>query len=147
MKFSHIFFVLGILLSLSSCSKDNFEPYIPTEWQYDKYSDSSILPGDDFYRFVCGKGIVAEGSDSWTPFSRWKKQEMDFMELAFSDGDDNPVPAIKRLNELKAALSGDKEEHVAEAFTSMSERLNGIESRVRDKGFIEKAAEYYKNGY
>ena len=89
MKFSHIFFVLGILLCLSSCSKDNFEPYIPTEWQYDKYSDSSILPGDDFYRFVCGKGIVSEGADFWTPFSCWNKQESDYEELAFSDGVDN----------------------------------------------------------
>lgn len=147
MKFTRLFFVFGILLCLSSCSKDSYEPFKPSEWQYDRYSDPGILPGDDFYRYVCGKGIAEEGADSWTPFSRWKKQERDFMGLAFSDGDDNPVPAIKRLNELKAALSGDKEEHVAEAFTSMSERLNGIESRVRDKGFIEKAAEYYKNGY
>lgn len=67
------------------------------------------------------------------------------MDLAFSDGDDNPVPAIKRLNELKTAASS--EENIATAFACMRERLNGIDERVRDKGFIEKAAEYYKNGY
>ena len=144
MKYSHIFFVLGILLSLSSCSKDNIEPYIPTEWQYDKYSDSSILPGDDFYRFVCGKGIATEGSDSWTPRSCWDKQDYDYMAWALNDGNDNPVPVLKRLNELKLAASP---EEMAAAFASMRARLDSIDERTGDKGFPEKAAEYCRNGY
>ena len=145
MKFSHIFFVLGILLCLSSCSKDNFEPYIPTEWQYDKYSDSSILPGDDFYRFVCGKGIATEGSDSWAPLSCWLKQQEDYTNLIYSESDDNPVPVLKRLNELKKAAVSEEQKYAA--FASMRERLNGIEERTRGKEFPEKAAEYFRNGY
>ena len=129
MKFNKIFFAFGILLCLSSCSKNGYDPYIPTKWQYDRYQDTSILPGDDFYRFVCGKGIASEGADSWTPFSCWKKQESDYTELAFSDGDDNPVPVLKRLNELKKKASS--EEQIAAAFASMRERLNGIEERIR----------------
>ena len=133
-----------MLLCLSSCSKDEYEPYEPTEWQYDKYSDSDILPGDDFYRFVCGKGIVAEGADFWTPLHCWVKQEKDYSELAFSDGDDNPVPVLKRINELKdVSLS---EERMSAAFARMRERLNGID-RIANKGFAEKAAEYCRNGY
>ena len=141
----HIFYVLGILLCLSSCSKNNHEPYKPTEWQYDKYLDPGILPGDDFYRFVCGKGIAAEGLDLWAPFPCWMKQERDYLNLALSDGDDNPVPVLKRLNKLRAAASS--EENIAAAFANMRERLNGIEERTKGKDFIEKAAEYCKNGY
>ena len=145
MKFTHLIYAIGMLLCLPSCSKDEYEPYVPTEWQYDKYSDSSISPGDDFYRFVCGKGIVAEGSDFWTPFHCWIKQENDYMKLSLSDGDDNPVPVLKRLNELKNdALS---EERLSAAFARMRDRLNGINDRMGNKGFPEKAAEYCKNGY
>ena len=144
MKFHKIFFAFGILLCLSSCSKNGYEPFNPTKWQYDRYQDTSILPGDDFYRFVCGKGIVSEGADSWTPFSCWNKQESDYEELAFSDGDDNPVPVLIRLNELKKKASS--EEQIAAAFANMRERLNGINDRVENKGFPEKAAEYCRNG-
>ena len=145
MKFTHLIYAFGMLLCLSSCSKDECEPYEPTEWQYDKYSESGISPGDDFYHYVCGKGIAAEGSDSWTPLHCWKKQEKDYSNLAFSDGNDNPVPVLKRLNELKNdALS---EERLSAAFASMRERLDGIEDRAGDKDFPEKAAEYCKDGY
>ena len=143
MKILQISIVLGLLLCLSSCSKDKIEPYNPTEWRFDKYSDSSILPGDDFYRFACGKGIASEGSDSWAPFSRWGKQQSDYEVLALSDEADNPVPVFKRINELRTEAPN----HVAEAFASMRERLDGIESRTGNKGFPEKAAEYYRNGY
>ena len=145
MKFTHLFIVFSILLCLSSCSKEDFEPYEPTIWQYDRYSDSEILPGDDFYRFVCGKGIMSEGTDSWAPLSRWNKQESDYMKQAFSDGTDNPVPVLKRLNELKAAASS--EENIAAAFARMRERLDGIDERTKNKEFPEKAAEYCRNGY
>ena len=145
MKFTHIFFAFGISLCLLSCSGDRYEPYKPSEWRYDRYSDSGILPGDDFYRFVCGKGIASEGSDSWAPFSCWDKQESDYAELAFSDGHDNPVPVLKRLNELKDAASN--KERIPAAFASMRERLNGIDESTRDKEFPEKAAEYCRNGY
>ena len=145
MKFPHLFLTIGISLCLFSCSKDEFEPYEPTVWQYDRYSDSSILPGDDFYHYVCGKGIAAEGSDSWTPFSRWNKQEDDYSELAFSDGNDNPVPVLKRLNELKNAAPS--KELISAAFARMRERLNNIEDLAGNKGFPEKAAEYCRNGY
>ena len=147
MKFSHIFFVFGILLCLSSCSKDNYEPYKPTEWQYDKYSDSSILPGDDFYRFVCGKGIATEGSDSWTPFYCWDKLEIDFLERASREGEDNPVPVLKRIFELKAATVSGEQEHIAKAFARMRARLDDIEKRTEGWEFPEKAAEYCLSGY
>lgn len=143
MKILQISIVLGLLLCLSSCSKDKFEPYNPTEWQFDKYSDSGILPGDDFYRFVCGKGIASEGLDSWAPFSRWAQQGNDYQIEAFSDKNDTPVPVIKRINELRAEAPN----HTAEAFASMRERLDGIKERTKGKGFPEKAAEYTKNGY
>ena len=134
---------LGLLLCLYSCSKDKIEPYNPTEWKFDKYSDSGILPGDDFYRFVCGKGIASKGSDSWAPFSRWGQQDADFALQALSDEKSNPVPVINRLNELKEKAP----EHIAEAFAGMRERLDGIKERTKDMDFPEKAAEYYKNGY
>ncbi len=145
MKITHLIYALGMLLCLPSCSKDECEPYEPAEWQYDKYSDSGILPGDDFYRFVCGKGIDAEGSDFWTPLHRWIQQEKDYSELAFSDGDDNPVPVLKRLNELKVVSLS--EERMSAAFARMRDRLNGINERTGDKGFPEKAAEYCREGY
>ncbi|MCQ2156315.1 MAG: hypothetical protein MJY57_03845 [Bacteroidales bacterium] len=145
MKLSHIFYILGILLCLSSCSKGGYEPYIPSEWEYDRYSDAGISPGDDFYHFVCGKGIASEGSDSWAPHPRWIKQESDFLNLAFSDGGDNTVPVMKRLNELKsAALS---EELLASAFAAMRDRLNGIRERTENWEFPETAAEYCREGY
>ncbi len=145
MKFTHLIYVLGILLCLSSCSKEVCEPYEPTEWQYDKYMDADILPGDDFYRFVCGKGIATEGSDFWTPFYCWIKQEDDYAKLAFSDGDDNPVPVLKKLNGLKDdSPSG---ERLSAAFVSMRDRLNGINDRIGNKEFPEQAAEYCRHGY
>ena len=143
MKFLRTFFVFGILTCLTSCSKDSIDPYTPTEWQYEKYSDASILPGDDFYRFVCGKGIASKGSDSWAPIFRWGQQDADFALQALSDEKSNPVPVINRLNELKEKAP----EHIAEAFAGMRERLDGIKERTKDMDFPEKAAEYYKNGY
>lgn len=145
MKSTHLIYALGMLLCLSSCSDDEYEYYEPTEWQYDKYSDSGIMPGDDFYRFVCGKGIAAEGADSWAPLQCWIKQEKDYSSLALSDGADNPVPVLKRLNELKeASLS---EERVSAAFARMRDRLDGINARVGNKEFPDKAAEYCRRGY
>lgn len=145
MKISHIVLALGILFCMTSCSKDEHEPYRPSEWSYDRYSDTDILPGDDFYRFVCGKGIATEGADVWTPLSRWRKQEDDYSHLAFSDNDDNPVPVLKRLNELKNAELSD--EQLAAAFASMRKRLKDINEFVGNTGFPEKAAEYCRNGY
>lgn len=139
MKISHIVLALGILFCMTSCSKDEHEPYRPSEWSYDRYSDTDILPGDDFYRFVCGKGIATEGADVWTPLSRWRKQEDDYSHLAFSDNDDNPVPVLKRLNELKNAELSD--EQLAAAFASMRKRLKDINEFVGNTGFPEKAAE------
>ena len=145
MKILHLICVFGILLYLSACTKDENVPYEPTKWEYDKYKDADLLPGDDFYRFVCGKGIATEGSDSWTPLYCWIKQEADFSERAFSDDDKNPVPVLKRLNELKNDDSYQK--RMPAAFTSMQDRLNGINERVGDKEFHEKAAEYCRMGY
>lgn len=145
MKYPSISVAFGILLCLFSCSKHEYEPYKPAEWQYDRYSDPGVLPGDDFYRFVCGNGIGSEGSDSWAPIPCWQKQESEYSKLAFSDGDDNPVPVLKRLNELKReSLS---EECMTAAFASMRDRLDGIGSRVGNEDFPEKAAEYVRNGY
>ena len=145
MKFTHLTYAFGMLLCLLACSRDECEPYKPAEWQYDRYKDTSILPGDDFYRFVCGKGIDTEGSDSWTPLYCWNKQEDDYSKLAFSDGDDNPVPVLKKLNELKNGDSS--EERMTAAFASMRNRLDGINDRTKNEGFPEKAAEYCRNGY
>ena len=144
-KFPHIVFALGILSCLFSCSESGDEPYKPAEWRYDSYSDQSILPGDDFYRFVCGKGIASEGSDAWAPFSCWIKQENDYSTLAFSDGDDNPVPVLKRLNELKKTSSSEEKREAA--FANMRERLDGIDGSAGDREFPEIAADYCRNGY
>lgn len=143
MKFTHKSVVFGILFCLFSCSKDNYEPFQPTEWQYEKYSNSHVLPGDDFYRFVCGKGIETQGSDSWAPFSRWNKQNDDFAEQSLRDDNQNPVPILRRLNELRTQASS----HITEATTRMRERLNDIDERTKDMDFPEKVAEYYKSGY
>lgn len=145
MKLTHLICGLGMVVCLTACTKDEVGPYGPEEWQYEGYADTDVLPGDDFYRFVCGKGIAAEGSDFWTPLSRWFQQEDDFSKVAFSDGDDNPTPAIKRLNELKNEAAS--EEGMAAAFANMRDRLNGINDHSGDKDFPEKAAEYCRNGY
>ena len=145
MKLIHSIYVLGAVLCLAACSKDECEPYEPTEWQYDRYMDADILPGDDFYRFVCGKGIAVEGADSWTPLHCWRMQENDYSTLALSEGNDNPVPVLKRLNELKNETLS--EERLSAAFASMRDRLNGIKDRTSNMEFPEKAAEYSRNGY
>lgn len=59
--------VLAVIFCLCSCNKESYETYIPSEWEYDRYSDTSIIPGDDFYRYVCGLGIAELGADAWAP--------------------------------------------------------------------------------
>ncbi len=136
--------VLGVLFL--SCTKDSDEPYVPSEWRYDKYSDTEILPGDDFYRFVCGRGIGTEGADSWAPIPVLNKQTFDYMNLAYSDDDDNPVPVLKRLNELKKEI-GSSPANRAAAFAAILPRLNRISRLENIEDFPAKLAEYYRNGY
>ena len=140
-------YVIAVLFFFAvSCAKEPVETYVPSEWQYDSYSNTDILPGDDFYRYVFGRGIDTEGSDSWAPIPRWNKQGADFSLLAYSDGDDNPVPVLKRLNELKSEFVSSAAGRAA-AFASIQTRLGKIKSLEGIEDFPLKAAEYYLNGY
>ncbi len=146
MKGLRICLGLLILFSLGSCSNDDFEPYIPSEWKYDQYADVNILPGDDFYRYVCGKGITAEGSDVWAPIPQWKKQESDYIKLAFSVDNSNPVPVLRRINELRVAYAS-PQPHLEDAFALMRQRLADIGDLKDIKEYPGKLAQYCCNGY
>ena len=138
--------IIVLSIFVISCTKDSDDPYIPSEWRYDKYSDKDILPGDDFYRFVCGRGIATEGADSWAPVPIMNKQTDDYMNLSFSDDDDNPVPVLKRLNELKKEV-GSSPANRAAAFAAILPRLNKIKRLEKIGDFPAKLAEYQRNGY
>ena len=129
-----------------SCAKETDVPYIPSEWRYEQYSNTDILPGDDFYSFVCGRGIAMEGADSWAPVPSWMRQEKDFGTLSYSDGNDNPVPVMKRLNELKGKFASSPANRAA-TFAGIQTRLNRISRLEKIEDFPIKAAEYYQNGY
>ena len=137
--------VLAVLLCLCSCAKDSYDPYRPSEWKYDRYSDTSIIPGNDFYRYVCGLGIAEPGADDWAPVPIWTKQTQDFSTLAFSEGDDNPVPVIKKLNELKSACASHI--NMEEAFAQMRKRLSGIGELNDINEYPQAVAKCTREGY
>ena len=118
--------LIAVLFCLCSCTKDSDDSYRPSEseWEYDRYSDTGILPGNDFYRHVCGLGIAEPGADAWAPIPCWTRQTQDFSNLAYSEGPDNPVPVMRKLNELKSACTA--HENMEEAFARLRERLSGI---------------------
>lgn len=136
---------LAALLCLCSCIKDIPDPYIPSEWKYDRYSDTGIIPGDDFYRYVCGLGIAEPGADAWAPIPTWTRQTQDFSNLAYSEGTDNPVPVMRRLNELKSACFS--HQNMEEAFALMRERLSGIGKMTDIKDYPQAAARCTRDGY
>ena len=145
MKFLKYCSVLAIIFCLFSCSKIEDDPYVPSEWAYDRYSDASVVPGDDFYHYVCGLGIDGPGADSWAPLQVWAKQAQDFSSLAYSDGADNPVPVMKRLNELKSSLVS--RENMEDAYAQMRERLSGIEEIKDIRDYPQTIARLTREGY
>lgn len=136
--------IIAVLFCLCSCI-DKPDPYIPTEWKYDKYSDASIIPGNDFYRYVCGLGIAEPGTDSWAPIPCWTKQTQDFSILAYSDGADNPVPVMKRLNELKTACTAHK--NMEDGFYQLRTRLSSIGNLTDISEFPQALARCALDGY
>ena len=139
------YFVLAVLFCLCSCIKDDYDPYRPSEWKYDRYSDASIIPGNDFYRHVCGLGIAEPGTDAWAPIPCWTKQTQDFSNLAFSEGADNPVPVMKRLNELKSACAS--HENMEEAFAQLRRRLSLIGELMDINDYPQAMARCTREGY
>ena len=137
--------VLAALLCLCSCIKDNKYPYIPPEWKYDMYSDAGIIPGNDFYRYVCGLGIAAPGADAWAPVPCWTRQTQDFSSLVYSEGADNPVPVMRKLNELKSVCTS--HENMEEAFAQMRKRLSGIGELKDIKDYPQAVAQCAREGY
>lgn len=133
------------MFCLCSCTKDSYEPYRPSEWKYDRYSEASILPGNDFYRYVCGLGIAEPGADAWAPIPTWTRQAQDFSNLAYSEGADNPVPVLKRLNELKSACAS--HENMDEAFAQLRKRLSGIGELKDIKDYPQAVARCARDGY
>ena len=145
MKLLRTFSALAVLFCLCSCVKDSDVPYIPSEWEYDSYSDAGIIPGNDFYRYVCGLGIAEPGADAWAPIPTWTRQTQDFSNLAYSEGPDNPVPVMRRLNELKSACAS--HQNMEEAFVLMRERLSGI-GKIQDiKDYPQAVARCTRDGY
>lgn len=145
MKILRIWSVIAVLFCLCSCNIDGPDPYIPSEWKYDRYSDISIMPGSDFYRHVCGRGISEPGADAWAPVPRWTRQTEDFSSLAYSEGDDNPVPVIRRLNELKSVCTS--RENMEEAFVQLRKRLSGISEFKDIKDYPQAVARCTREGY
>ena len=137
--------VLAVLLCLCACSKDNYDPYIPSEWKYDRYSDTGIVPGNDFYRHVCGLGIAEPGVDAWAPIPCWTRQAQDFSSLAYSEGADNPVPVMRKMNELKSACAS--RENMEEAFARLRERLSGIGKLKDISDYPQALARCARQGY
>ena len=137
--------VIAVVLCLCSCIKDDPYPYIPSEWKYDRYSDTSILPGNDFYRYVCGLGIAEPGSDAWAPVPCWTKQTQDFSTLAYSEGTDNPVPVMRRLNELKSVCT--TQENMEEACAQLRKRLSDISEMKDIKEYPQAVARCMREGY
>ena len=145
MKILRTFSIIAVFFCLCSCTKDDPDPYKPSEWKYDRYSDTSIVPGNDFYRYVCGLGIAEPGADAWAPVPTWTRQTQDFSNLAYSEGADNPVPVMRRLNELKSACFS--HENMEEAFVLMRERLSGI-GKIKDiKDYPQAVAKCTRDGY
>lgn len=145
MKILRIWSVIAVLFCLCSCNIDGPDPYILSEWKYDRYSDISIMPGSDFYRYVCGRGISEPGADAWAPVPRWTRQTEDFSSLAYSEGDDNPVPVIRRLNELKSVCTS--RENMEEAFVQLRKRLSGISEFTDIKDYPQAVARCTREGY
>ncbi len=145
MKILRTFSVLAVFICLCSCTEVGRDPYIPSEWKYDKYSDNGIIPGNDFYRYVCGLGIAAPGADAWAPVPCWTKQTQDFSTLAYSEGDDNPVPVMRRLNQLKSLCAS--HENMDEAFVQMRKRLSGIAELKDINDYPQAAAQCARAGY
>ena len=109
------------------------------------YSDAGIIPGNDFYRHVCGLGIAEPGADAWAPVPCWTRQTQDFSNLAYSEGADNPVPVMKKLNELKNACA--LHENMEEAFAQLRKRLSGI-SKLNDiSDYPQAVARCVRQGY
>ena len=137
--------VIAVLFCLCSCTKGIDDPYIPSEWKYDRYSDAGIIPGNDFYRHVCGLGIAEPGADAWAPFPCWIRQTQDFSTLAYSEGTDNPVPVINKLNGLKNACAS--HENMEEAFARLRKRLSGIGDLTDISDYPQAVARCAREGY
>ena len=145
MKIIRTCILFAVIFCLCSCKHDGPDPYIPSEWKYDRYSDTGIMPGDDFYRYVCGQGIAEPGADAWAPIPCWTRQTEDFSTLAYSEGADNPVPVMRRLNELKSECLA--HENMEEAYAQMRKRLSDIGELKDISDYPQAVARCTRAGY
>lgn len=129
----------------TSCNDETEDDYEPVAWEFDQYGDKNIRPGDDFYRYVCGNGVSEAGSDSWAPLAKLTKQANDFTALIYDDSENNPIHALKRINELRSVLSSP--DNVDKFISNLKLRLGHIKSAKSMQDVPSCIAEITKAGY
>lgn len=140
-----LYFGALVLAMFASCKDDNIAIYEPITWNFEQYENHDIRPGDDFYRYVCGNGISDENSALWTPLTRWTQQSEDFLNIFYNDKSDNPIPVIKRINELRASVGSPDNTNIF--ISNLKQRLSSIQQAESMKEIPLMLAEITKAGY
>lgn len=85
-------------VSLTSCTKDDPEPVVVTDdkpFYYDQYIDESVRPGDDFFRYVCGKWVDDTSISSLYNQALQKMENM--TNNVLQESNDPVISAVRQL--------------------------------------------------
>lgn len=85
-------------VSFTACTKDDPDPVVVTDdkpFYYDRYIDESVLPGDDFFRYVCGKWV----DDTTIPvlYDQATQKMGEVTDQVLQESNDPVISTVRRL--------------------------------------------------
>lgn len=125
---------------LVSCTKD-LVPEVATDdkpFTYDEYMDTSVRPGDDFFRYQYGKWLEDDQLQAMSTITMQKLSGIETEVLANSDD-----PAIVALRQL--ATSGETDD--AADMALLKERIDRLSAITTQEELLEAFAQLHQWGY
>lgn len=125
---------------LVSCTKD-LVPEVVTDdkpFTYDEYMDTSVRPGDDFFRYQYGKWLDDDQLQAMSTITMQKLSGIETEVLASSDD-----PAIVALRQLAMASETDDAADIA----LLKERIDRLSAITTQEELLEAFAQLHRWGY
>lgn len=137
-------FYLSILMtavSLTSCTEDDPEPVVVTDdkpFYYDRYIDESVRPGDDFFRYACGKWLDDTSIPTLCDQASQKMGEV--TDQVLQESNDPLISTVRRL--VSAAETND-----TSGFKILKSRMDYLSAITTQEELLAAFSQLHQWGY